>query len=83
MIIFVTKIKINMYKILHFFERHGFFVASRLADKLGMRATNVHLFFIYISFVTAGLGFGFYLTLAFLLKLKDMIYTKRTSVFDL
>lgn len=83
MIIFVTKIKINMYKILHFFERHGFFVASRLADKLGMRATNVRLFFIYISFVTAGLGFGFYLTLAFLLKLKDMIYTKRTSVFDL
>lgn len=72
-----------MYRILHFFERHGFFVASRLADKLGMRATNVRLFFIYISFVTAGLGFGFYLTLAFLLKLKDMIYTKRTSVFDL
>ncbi|NHN25367.1 PspC domain-containing protein [Flavobacterium jejuense] len=75
--------KAKMYKILHFFEKHGFFVASRLADKLGMRATNVRLFFIYISFVTAGLGFGFYLTLAFLLKLKDMIYTKRSSVFDL
>ena len=72
-----------MYKILHFFEKHGFFVATRLADKLGMRATNVRLFFIYISFVTAGLGFGFYLTLAFLLKLRDMIYTKRSSVFDL
>ncbi|KIX21975.1 PspC family transcriptional regulator [Flavobacterium sp. 316] len=72
-----------MYKILHFFEKHGFFVATRLADKLGIRATNVRLFFIYISFVTAGLGFGFYLTLAFLLKLKDMIYTKRSSVFDL
>ena len=72
-----------MYKILHFFERHGFFVATRLADKLGMRATNVRLYFIYISFVTAGLGLGFYLTLAFLLKLKDMIYTKRSSVFDL
>jgi phage shock protein PspC (stress-responsive transcriptional regulator) len=72
-----------MYKILHFFEKHGFFVATRLADKLGMRATNVRLFFIYITFVTAGLGFGFYLTLAFLLKLKDMVYTKRSSVFDL
>ncbi|MEX6626202.1 PspC domain-containing protein [Tenacibaculum pacificus] len=67
----------------HFFERHGFDVSSRLADKLGMRATNVRLFFIYISFVTVGLSFGVYLTLAFLLKLKDMIYTKRTSVFDL
>jgi len=48
-----------------------------------MRAKNVRLFFIYISFVTVGLSFGVYLTLAFLLKLKDMIYTKRTSVFDL
>lgn len=72
-----------IYKLLHFFEKHGFFVASRLADRLGMRATNVRLFFIYISFITIGLGFGFYMTLAFLLKLKDMIYTKRTSVFDL
>jgi hypothetical protein len=29
------------------------------------------------------LSFGIYLTLAFLLKLKDMIYTKRSSVYDL
>ena len=36
--------------LLHFFEKHGFFVATRLADRLGMRATNVRLFFIYISF---------------------------------
>ncbi|MEK9602882.1 MAG: PspC domain-containing protein, partial [Flavobacteriaceae bacterium] len=28
-------------------------------------------------------GFIIYLTLAFWLKLKDMIYTNRTSVFDL
>ncbi len=69
--------------LLHFFEKHGFFVASRLTDKLGMRATNVRLFFIYISFITVVLGFGFYLTLAFLLKLKDMIRAKRSSVFDL
>jgi len=54
-----------------------------LADKLGIRATNVRLFFIYISFVTVGLSFGLYLTLAFLLRLKDMVYTKRSSVFDL
>ncbi|OIQ40005.1 MAG: PspC family transcriptional regulator [Bacteroidetes bacterium MedPE-SWsnd-G1] len=67
----------------HFFERHGFAVSSRFADKLGMRATHVRLFFIYISFVTVGLSFALYLTLAFLLKLKDMIYTKRSSVFDL
>ncbi|WKK65070.1 PspC domain-containing protein [Lutimonas zeaxanthinifaciens] len=67
----------------HFFEIRGFDVSARFADKLGIRATNVRLFFIYISFVTVGLSFGIYLTLAFLLRLKDMIYTKRTSVFDL
>ncbi len=67
----------------YFFEKHGFHVSSRLADKLGMRASNVRLFFIYITFVTAGLWFGIYLTLAFWLRLKDLIKGKRTSVFDL
>ncbi|WP_369048723.1 PspC domain-containing protein [Tenacibaculum sp. UWU-22] len=72
-----------IHSVRYFFEKHGFAVSSRLADRLGIRTTNVRLFFIYISFVTVGLSFGIYLTLAFLLRLKDMIYTKRTSVFDL
>ena len=75
--------RIMVQVILHFFEKHGFFVASRLADKLGMRATNVRLFFIYLSFVTAGLWFAVYLTLAFWIRLKDLVRAKRSSVFDL
>ncbi|HSQ45428.1 MAG TPA: hypothetical protein VLM44_00770 [Lutibacter sp.] len=67
----------------HFFEKHGFAVSSRFADKLGIDVSNVRKFFIYISFITLGFSFGIYLTLAFLLRLKDMIYTKRKSVFDL
>ncbi|HOZ74812.1 MAG TPA: PspC domain-containing protein [Flavobacterium sp.] len=67
----------------YFFEKYGFHVSSRLADKLGMRANNVRLFFIYITFVTAGLWFGVYLTLAFWIRLKDLIRAKRSSVFDL
>ncbi|MGY5354618.1 PspC domain-containing protein [Wenyingzhuangia sp. IMCC45467] len=67
----------------HFFEKHGFDVSSRLADRMGIRTANVRLFFVYISFVTFGFSFAIYLTLAFLLKLKDMVRTKRTSVFDL
>ncbi len=70
-------------KIRYFFERYGFYVSTRLADRLGMKVKSVRLFFVYVSFATFGLGFGLYLTLAFWLKLKDMIYTKRTSVFDL
>ena len=72
-----------IHSIRYFFEKRGFDVSSRLADKLGIRVTNVRLFFVYISFVTLGFWFGIYLTLAFLLKLKDMIYTKQSSVFDL
>jgi hypothetical protein len=67
----------------YFFEKYGFHVSSRLADKLGMRVTSVRLFFIYITFVTAGLWFGIYLTLAFWIRLKDLIRAKRSSVFDL
>ncbi|GGE20850.1 PspC domain-containing protein [Psychroflexus salis] len=67
----------------YFFERHGFYVSTRLADRLGMKVKSVRLFFIYVSFATFGFGFGLYLTIAFWLKLKDLIYTKRTSVFDL
>ena len=72
-----------IHAVRYFFERHGFGVFSRFADKLGMRAKNVRIFFIYISFVTVGLSFGVYLTLAFLLRIKDMVYTKRNSFFDL
>ncbi|HIB36079.1 PspC domain-containing protein [Mesonia sp.] len=67
----------------YYFERNGFYVSSRMADRLGMRVKSVRLFFIYVSFATFGVGFAIYLTLAFWLKLKDLIYTKRTSVFDL
>jgi len=70
-------------KLRYFFERYGFDVFSRLADRLGMRAANVRLFFVYFTFVTFGASFIVYLILAFLLKLKDMIRSKRTSVFDL
>tara|TARA_B100000795_G_C22679660_1_gene391247 strand:+ start:191 stop:421 length:231 start_codon:yes stop_codon:yes gene_type:complete len=71
------------YSVRHYFEKHGFYVSSRFADRLGLRAKNVRLFFIYLSFATVGLGFAVYITMAFLLHLKDLFYTKRSSVFDL
>ena len=66
-----------------FLERNGFRVSSRLAELLGMKVKSVRLFFIYASFTTIIGGFLLYLILAFWLKLKDFIYSKRTSVFDL
>ena len=70
-------------KVRIFFERNGFAVCSRLAEILGMKVKSVRLFFIYASFTTIIGGFLLYLILAFWLKLKDLIYSKRTSVFDL
>ena len=74
---------LTMDQFRYFFERHGFSVCSRLAECMGIRAKNVRLFFIYISFFSLGFNFAVYLTLAFWLKIKDFISSKRSSVFDL
>jgi len=72
-----------MIEFRYFLERHGFSVCSRLAELMGIRVKNVRLFFIYMSFFSLGINFAIYLTLAFLLKIKDLISSKRSSVFDL
>ena len=64
-------------------EKYGFAVCTRLADFLGIKVKLVRLFFIYASFTTVFGGLIIYLTLAFWLKMKDLLYGKRTSVFDL
>lgn len=66
-----------------FFERNGFEVCSRLAEKMGIRTAYVQTSFIYLSFVTAGVALPLYLTIAFFFKIKDKIFIKRKSVFDL
>ncbi len=58
-------------------------MSRRIADRLGIRARTVRTSFIYLTFVTLGFGFALYLFLGFVLKLKDLVYTKRSSVFDL
>jgi hypothetical protein len=67
----------------NYMEKYGFYVSTRLADRLGMRAKSVRITFIYFTFATLGAGFAVYLIFAFWLKIKDLIYVKRSSVFDL
>lgn len=64
-------------------ESNGFEVISRISDKLGLRASKLRLLFIYISFATVGVAFVFYFMFAFFLWIKDGIFVKRKSVFDL
>ena len=72
-----------MLKFRFFLEKYGFAVSSRLAEKLGMRAKDVRIAFIYGTFATLGAWFGVYILIASKQKIKDLLYTKRTSVFDL
>ncbi|ADV49654.1 PspC domain-containing protein [Cellulophaga sp. E16_2] len=72
-----------LYQLLYFFQKHGFEVCRRIAERLGIRIRVVRTSFIYLTFVTLGFGFALYLFVAFWLKIKDLVYTKRTSVFDL
>lgn len=72
-----------LYKLLLFFQKHGYYVCQRIADRFGIRAKVVRTSFMYVTFVTVGFGFALYLFLAFWMHIKDLIYTKRSSVFDL
>jgi len=71
------------YNILLLLQKHGYHVCQRIADRLGIRAKVVRTSFMYLTFVTVGFGFALYLFLAFWMRIKDLIYTKRSSVFDL
>ena len=73
----------GFYAILLYFQKRGFYVCQRIADRLGIRARVVRTSFMYLTFVTLGFGFALYLFIAFWMRIKDLLYTKRTSVFDL
>ncbi|WP_292949775.1 PspC domain-containing protein [Olleya sp. UBA1516] len=72
-----------LYKQLHYFQKRGYHVCQRIADRLGIRAKVVRTSFMYLTFATLGFGFALYLFLAFWMRIKDIVYTKRSSVFDL
>ena len=71
------------HKALLYFQRHGYYVCQRIADTLGIKAKVVRTSFMYLTFVTLGFGFALYLFMAFWMRIKDLVYTKRSSVFDL
>ena len=72
-----------IYKPLLYFQKRGYDVCQRIADRIGIRAKVVRTTFMYLTFVTLGFGFALYLFLAFWMRIKDLLYTKRSSVFDL
>jgi phage shock protein PspC (stress-responsive transcriptional regulator) len=66
-----------------FFEKRAFGVCTWLGSVLKMRSSNIRLFFIYISFLTVGSPIIIYMVLAFWVKMKNYVFGKRSSVWDL
>lgn len=76
-----------MKKIQELFERNFFGVCEWWGNKLGIKISRIRLFFIYFSFISVGISFFVYLTMAFILEHKELfksIFTsKRTNIWDL
>ncbi len=70
-------------KIKTYFERQAFGVCEWWGEKLKIRSANIRLFFIYTSFLTIGSPLIIYLVMAFLLNLRNMVKSKRGSIWDL
>ncbi len=67
----------------NFFDKQFFGVSSWWAEKLGIKASFVRLFFIYAAFTNA-IIVVIYLSMVFILKVRNHFkYRKRKSVFDL
>ena len=73
----------SILKLRTFFETRGYEVCSRLGERLGIKAAQIRIFFIYASFMTLGSPLIIYFALAFVMRIKDFINSRRTSVFDL
>jgi len=72
-----------METIKDFFERQAFGVCTAIGERLQMRSSVIRLFFIYTSFLTIGSPIIIYMILAFWIKMKSYVKSRRTSVWDL
>ena len=71
--------------IIRWFEQQAFGVCEWWGKKLGIRTTNIRLYFIYLSFFTFGSPIIIYFMMAFILEHKESFYPKprKRSVWDL
>jgi len=70
-----------MKKLREFLELHAFGVCSALGDKMGVASSRIRMWFIYLTFVTAGSPIIIYMILAFWMNIKKYIYySKRNPI---
>jgi phage shock protein PspC (stress-responsive transcriptional regulator) len=66
-----------------FFELQAFGVCTYLGDKMGIASSKIRLFFIYASFIAMGSPVIIYLTMAFLLNIKNFVRERINPVWDI
>jgi phage shock protein C len=72
-------------RIVAWFERQAFGVCSWWGQKLGIRATRIRMYFIYLSFFTVGSPVIVYFIMAFILEHKHYFKPRkvRKTIWDL
>lgn len=71
------------------FEQNAYGVCAWWGKKLGIRATTIRMYFIYLSFFTVGSPVILYFIMAFILEHKEYFKPwkwfrrQRTSVWDI
>ena len=63
-------------------ERNAFGVCNYLGKKMGIAASRVRMYFIYVSFLTFGSPALIYLIVAFWLNVKRYIQQKKNILSD-
>lgn len=77
----VYLIMIEQWK--HIFESGVFGVCTYLGEKMGIASSRIRLFFVYASFLALGSPVIIYMSMAFLLKLRNYMRGHMSPLRDL
>ena len=69
-----------MNRLKSFMEMRAFGVCTYIGNKIGIRISKIRLFFIYATFITLGSPILIYLSLAFLLNIRQYMKRKKGSL---
>lgn len=70
-----------MNRLRHFIEWQLFGVCTAIGERMGIAATRIRTWFIYISFLTMGSPLIIYFIVAFWLNMKQYILSRRRNPF--
>ena len=63
-------------------EKQAFGVCTWLGEKMSIPSSDIRKFFIYSSFIAIGSPVIAYMILAFLLRMKNYFFGRKSSVWD-